>query len=807
MKQRYYLKLSPQLAEFDQFSVRCFNLREALDETYILHLEATHARDDIPLADFIHKPVTFEMDPQMEWSGVVHVAQQQLEQTENRLWHGVIRSIEHIADRAEETTYRFDIVPRIALLDRIKSTRLFQNETALSIVEKILRHHGFKNEDFKLNSHRTLPRYEHRMQYRESDYAFIKRVLAREGLWFTFEQAALGEVFVVADDLSDYKNVHHSLLFKLNGGLESQRADINQQLEAELSFDINANGNTDKTMSNAFNQNLGGQVCISQFQTRYKAQFESVRIKDYNYRDANNGLLGESGINTESAAAFGKPYVYGFFHHKNNEQAQAYAKILHEYSISRHILGSGQSSIQKFRPGETFDFAPEAKIGAIRQWLLVSVRHCGARDEDYINYFECIPANTQWRPQPIAHPIIDGTLPGIVCDANQGPYAWVDEMGRYIVKFNFDLDDWQPGGESRPIRLAKPYAGSQYGQHFPIHAGTEVQLAFQNGDPDRPYIIGVLHNNSVPDHIPNSWRTRNVIRTWANNKIRMEDLSGQEHIKVATEYRKTQLNLGYLVDSGRTKRGDGFELRTDGWGAVRSAQALYITTEKQSSASGLQMDRTVALNEVEGALSQAKHLAEVTEKHTKVAPNLSTLADLSRKCSNLESPVILSSAVAGMAQVSPASILNSVQEDLHQQAGKDVFIGAGENITQTAVKSIQLLAQTEDLNLIAGKKTARLASHGADVEVISAQKLSLQSVGNEILINAKSGVKLASGGAYIEIKDGKISLYSPGAIEYKGNHQFQGPQGGNCPLPELPGSVCLECLRLARAQGVGIVER
>lgn len=81
----------------------------------------------------------------------------------------------------------------------------------------------------------------------------------------------------------------------------------------------------------------------------------------------------------------------------------------------------------------------------------------------------------------------------------------------------------------------------------------------------------------------------------------------------------------------------------------------------------------------------------------------------------------------------------------------------------------------------------------------------MQSVGHKILVNAKSGIKLASGGTYIEIKGGKISLYSPGTIEYKGNHQFQGPQSGHFPLPNLPTSVCSECLRKARAQGIGIV--
>ncbi|ORF38810.1 type VI secretion system Vgr family protein [Snodgrassella alvi] len=809
MQQRYYLKLNANLANFDQFSVRRFNLEEKLDDYYVLQLEATHMAADLPLENFIHQRVMFEMAPDIDWSGVMQVSRQQLDDSDNRRWHGVIQSAEQIATSADETCYRFTIVPRLALLNRITTTRLFQNETALSIVEKILRHHGFASEDFLLKSSRSLPRYEHRMQYRETDYAFIKRVLAREGLWFTFTQTASNEVISVSDDVSHYIQLRQQALpFKPDAGLESDLDGLESKLEAQLSFDVNATAQGIRdNLKQQLMQGLTAKYSVSEFHVSYKAQYESVQIKDYNYRDANNSLLGKAGFNEQQPAAFGQPYIYGFFHHKDSGQAQEYARILHEHSVSRHILATGKSNVQSFTPGFTMGFSSDARVGNIRQWLLVSVHHSGARDEDYINSFSAIPSDSQWRPEPIKHPIIDGTIPGTICDAGQGPYAWVDEMGRYIVKFNLDMDGWQPGGESRPIRLAKPYAGGQYGQHFPLHVGTEVQLAFQNGDPDRPYIIGVLHTSTQPDHVPNTWRTRNVIRTWANNKIRMEDLSGHEHIKMATEYHKTQLNLGHLVDSGREKRGEGFELRTDGWGALRSARALYLTTENQAAANGMQMDRTVAVKEIEGALSQASHLADVTAKHTSLKPRLETLSDLGENCAYLEKPVILTSAVAGMAQVSPKSILNSVGQDIHQQAGKDVFTGAGENITQTAVKSVQVLAQTEDLNLVAGKKTARLASHGSAVEITAAKKISVQSVGDEVLVNAKSGIKLASGGAYIEIKGGKISLYSPGPIEYKGNHQFQGPQGGNFPLPELPGSVCLECLRKARAQGVGIVER
>ena len=94
-----------------------------------------------------------------------------------------------------------------------------------------------------------------------------------------------------------------------------------------------------------------------------------------------------------------------------------------------------------------------------------------------------------------------------------------------------------------------PVCGDTYGLHLPLLAGTEVAIAFEQGDPDRPYIAGVLHDSAHGDHVTIQNYRRNVLRTPANNKIRLDDTRGKEHIKVSTEYGgKSQLNLGYLVD-------------------------------------------------------------------------------------------------------------------------------------------------------------------------------------------------------------------------------------------------------------------
>ena len=170
-------------------------------------------------------------------------------------------------------------------------------------------------------------------------------------------------------------------------------------------------------------------------------------------------------------------------------------------------------------------------------------------------------------------------------------YAWQDASGLYRVKFDADREVKGQGQESMPVRLAKPYGGDVYGFHFPLIQGTEVAIAFHEGDPDRPYIAHALHDSRHVDPVTEKNSTRNVIRTPANNKLRMEDKRGEEHIKLSTEYGgKTQLNLGHNVDASRKLRGEGFELRTDSWGGIRAGKGIFITADSQTEAQGKVLD-------------------------------------------------------------------------------------------------------------------------------------------------------------------------------------------------------------------------
>ncbi len=181
------------------------------------------------------------------------------------------------------------------------------------------------------------------------------------------------------------------------------------------------------------------------------------------------------------------------------------------------------------------------------------------------------------------------------------------------MKLDFDRETTEPGFAYLWLRMAKPYAGETYGWHTPLTDGTEVAIACSNGDIDLPYIAYALHDSEHPDPVTRDNHTRNVLRTPANNKLRMEDRRGEEHIKLATEYGRTQLNTGHLVDN-RAARGTGAELRTDEYGVIRAGKGLFVSADTQPKAEGDVLDMHAALKEIEQLTQQLQQLEIAAEQ-------------------------------------------------------------------------------------------------------------------------------------------------------------------------------------------------
>ena len=668
-------------------------------------------------------------------------------QTALRTLHGVITGFKHLSSSQDEARYEVRLEPRMALLTRSRQNAIYQNLTVPQIVEKILRErHQMRGQDFVFNLKSEYPAREQVMQYGEDDLTFVSRLLSEVGIWFRFATDARLKIEVIEfyDDQSGYERGLTLPLRHPSGLFDG---------ETEAVWGLN---------------------------TAYSVVEKNVTTRDYNYRTATAEMMTEQhdatgGDNTTYGEAY--HYADNFLQKGDKEAAESgafYARIRHERYLNEQAILKGQSTSSLLMPGLEIRVQGDDAPAVFRKGVLITgVTASAARDRSYELTFTAIPYSERYgyRPALIPRPVMAGTLPARVTSTVKNDiYAHIDKDGRYRVNLDFDRDAWKPGYESLWVRQSRPYAGDTYGLHLPLLAGTEVSIAFEEGNPDRPYIAGVKHDSAHTDHVTIQNYKRNVLRTPANNKIRLDDERGKEHIKVSTEYGgKSQLNLGHLVDAGKQQRGEGFELRTDMWGAVRAKKGIFISADAQDKAQGQVLDMTDALAQLREAQSLVEALCSATEVAKAELADLQTQkVMMSEALEELKKSAMLLSAPEGIAQVTPKSLQLSAGENIISTSGKNSDFSVLKKFTVAAGETVSLFAQKLGIKIFAGKGKVEIQAQGDEMLLDALKDIRISSSEGRILISAKNEIILTSGGGYIRIGDGTVECAAPDKIIERG---------------------------------------
>ncbi|MDD9644350.1 DUF2345 domain-containing protein, partial [Klebsiella michiganensis] len=255
--------------------------------------------------------------------------------------------------------------------------------------------------------------------------------------------------------------------------------------------------------------------------------------------------------------------------------------------------------------------------------------------------------------------------------------------------------------------------------------------------------------------------------TPANNKIRLDDARGKEHIKVSTEYGgKSQLNLGHLVDSEKQPRGEGFELRTDSYGTIRAGKGIFITADAQSKAQGQQLAMEPALSRLSAALVEMQSLAASAQQAQALAADVGRQQTLlQQKIDQLQKEVLLGTAPQGVALASGDDMLLSAQENLTLIAGQQLDMGAQKDFTLAAGKQLSLWSQN-GAKWFASRGDIDIQAQGGHITTWSTQDTHISS-GKKLVITAQDELTLICGGGYIKIKGGNVEIGGPGKLLIK----------------------------------------
>ena len=676
-------------------------------------------------------------------------------QTALRTLHGVITGFKHLSSSQDEARYEVRLEPRMVLLARSRQNAIYQNLTVPQIVEKILRErHQMRGQDFVFNLKSEYPAREQVMQYGEDDLTFISRLLSEVGIWFRFATDARLKIEVIEffDDQSGYER-GLTLPLRHPSGLHDSAT--------EAVWGLN---------------------------TAYSVVEKSVSTRDYNYREATAEMTtGQHDATGGDKTTYGEAYHYAdnFLQKGDKEVAESgafYARIRHERYLNEQAILKGQSTSSLLMPGLEIRVQGDDAPAVFRKGVLITgVTASAARDRSYELTFTAIPYSERYgyRPALIPRPVMAGTLPARVTSTVKNDiYAHIDKDGRYRVNLDFDRDTWKPGYESLWVRQSRPYAGDTYGLHLPLLAGTEVSIAFEEGNPDRPYIAGVKHDSAHTDHVTIQNYKRNVLRTPANNKIRLDDERGKEHIKVSTEYGgKSQLNLGHLVDAGKQQRGEGFELRTDMWGAVRAKKGIFISADTQDKAQGQVREMAPAMAILDGAQSQMKSLSTDAQTANADPADLSSqIALLQQSVKDLTQAAILLSAPKGVAIASGEHLQLAASKNLIANAGNHADIGVVKNMFIGVGQALSVFVRKAGIKLFANKGAISVQAQNDLMELLAQKSIVITSTEDEIKITAKKKITLNGGGSYIRLDACGIEAGTPGEYNVKAGYYGRKPK-------------------------------
>ncbi|MFW6572576.1 DUF2345 domain-containing protein [Acinetobacter baumannii] len=403
----------------------------------------------------------------------------------------------------------------------------------------------------------------------------------------------------------------------------------------------------------------------------------------------------------------------------------------------------------------------------------------------------------------------------------EGESIHVDQWGRIKVRFLFTrTDDHSHDGgagsndndtDSAWVDVLTPWAGAGYGARFLPRVGEIVVIDFFDGNIDRPFVVGRIHEaerhptqfdqkGQLPDTKKLSGIRSEEVDGKGFNQLRFDDTTGQISAQLQSSHATSQLNLGNLShpkDKAESDgRGEGFELRTDQWGAVRAGSGLLVSTHKQDQAQGVHLDASEAKQQIEGGLNNAKALSEVAKNQQtdplEMLENLKTFIEQIEekdqdKAAAFKQALMILTAPNSIALASNEDIHLSADGQLNQTAGDSINLSTQKNLIAHAQNKISLFAAQQGARLYAGKGKVEIQAQGDGADLIARKAVQVISTEDKIEATAAKEIVLTAGGSQVKITGSGIFMTTSGKFEVKaGQHLFMGGGSVNSSLPQLP---------------------
>ena len=483
----------------DVLGLARFEITEGLGELFEWRLEAVSEQANIDFDKAIGRPcsITFKT------------------YDTERPFHGILAQAQWVGIKGQYNIYNLEVVPWLWLLSRITNCRIFSEKSVPDIIQKVFQDQGFT--DFRLILSEDHPVREYCVQYRETDLAFVSRLMEEEGIVYYFEHSTDKHTLVMVDSNSAYKAVPNRSTIQF---IPSVGAD------------------------------WPGREHLHDWQKERRFRSGKVTLNDYNFKQPNSSLKAEK----EAATNYNRSRQSELYDHPGNYKERSlgdrFAKVRLEaeqaFDNRRHASGEAVTLF----PGGLVTLEKHPTSSENRQYLVVRASHtyvteayASAADatganEAYDGRYEFLPSEQPYRcPFTTPKPLVYGMHTAKVVGPS-GEEIHVDEHGRIRVEFFWDRDKSQ----SRWTRVAQLWAGKEWGFQYIPRVGMEVVVVYEEGDPDHPIVIGSVYNgdNKYPYSLPAN-KTQSGVKSHSSkggggyNEFMFEDKKGQENIRMHAE--------------------------------------------------------------------------------------------------------------------------------------------------------------------------------------------------------------------------------------------------------------------------------
>ncbi|MBU0726572.1 MAG: type VI secretion system tip protein VgrG [Alphaproteobacteria bacterium] len=413
-----------------------------------------------------------------------------------RCFAGIVAAATQLDADPRGASYRLYIRPALWRLSLASDCRIFQQKTVPEIVQAVLKADGVGLVKNSLSA--SYDKQDYVVQFDESDLAFVSRLMEQAGIVYFFTHAAAGDTLVLADDSSPFKPIAGPSALNYRqpqGGI----------LQADA---------------------VSLLAWTSQMATA------SVGAGDYSFLIPSTDLtVTAKGKGDSALARYSFP---GFYATKSDGEAVAKRQITALEGEASLLVG--ESACPSLMPGATLSIQGYGDAGVNGKYTLTAVSHL-LSEGVYHNRFEALPADTQIRPRPVTpRPRIAGLQTAKVV-GKQGEEIWTDKYGRIKLQFPWDRQGKSDENSSCWVRVVQGWAGKGWGHLFVPRIGMEVMVAFVDGDPDRPLVVGALYNaeQTVPATLPGD-QTKGMVKTNSSkggggfNQLLLDDAKDKELI-------------------------------------------------------------------------------------------------------------------------------------------------------------------------------------------------------------------------------------------------------------------------------------